>query len=296
MEYVAVYNDPVRPDLWAADREAEGWTGVAMPDHVSYGGRGWWHPFSVLGAMAASTDRVLLTTAYANNLMRSPVEVAQAALSLQALTGGRYEVGLGAGWAEAEITGSSLDYPDARTRAQRFREAVMIVRDLLSGPCRFEGQHYTIDLTAAGPLTDSPPVLAAALGGPWTTKHIGPLLDRIEIAPMGPAIRGGDLDPAIVAATTKDQTREMIDRARQANPTAQIGLSVFIAVGESPMVEGMKSRFGDGFASGLAGSPAQVADAVFSLQDYEIDRITLVPPVPGSILLLAPLLAPALRN
>lgn len=131
MEYVAVYNDPIRPDLWAADRGAEGWTGVAMADHVSYGGKGWRHPFSVLGAMAASTDRVLLTTAYANNLMRSPVEVAQAALTLQALTGGRYEVGLGAGWAEAEITGSSLDYPDARTRAQRFREAVMIVRDLL---------------------------------------------------------------------------------------------------------------------------------------------------------------------
>lgn len=75
MEYVAaVHNDPVRPDQWAADREAEGWTGLAMADHVSHGGKGWWHPSSVLGAMAASTDRVLLTTAYANNLMRSPVE------------------------------------------------------------------------------------------------------------------------------------------------------------------------------------------------------------------------------
>lgn len=242
--------------------------------------------------MAASTDRVLLTTAYANNLMRSPVEVAQAGLSLHALSEGRYEVGLGAGWAEGEITGSSLDYPDARGRAERFREAVMIVRDLLSGPCRFDGQHYTIDLPVAGPPADSPPLLAAALGGPWTTKHIGPLLDRIEIAPMGPAIRGGVLDAAVLAATTKDQTREMIDRARQANPTAQIGLSVFIAVGDSPMIERMKSAFGDGFASGLAGSPAQVAEAVVALQDYGVDRITLVPRVPGSI----PLLAPALLN
>ena len=84
----------------------------------------------------------------------------------------------------------------------------------------------------------------------------------------------------------------MIDRARQANPTAQIGLSVFIAVGDSPMIERMKSAFGDGFASGLAGSPAQVAEAVVALQDYGVDRITLVPPVPGSI----PLLAPALLN
>ena len=54
----------------------------------------------------------------------------------------------------------------------------------------------------------------------------------------------------------------------------------------------MKAAFGDGFASGLAGSPAQVAEAVLALENYEVDRITLVPPVPGSI----PLLAPALLN
>lgn len=50
-----------------------------------------------------------MTTAFANNLIRSPVEVAQAALSLHALSDGRFQVGLGAGWAVEEIIGASLD-------------------------------------------------------------------------------------------------------------------------------------------------------------------------------------------
>lgn len=288
VEYFVVHNSDVPPPLWAQQREAEGWDGVAMADHVDYGGRGWWHPFSTLGAMAARTERVRLTTAYANNLMRSPVEVAQAALSLHALSEGRFEVGLGAGWADQEIIGSSLDYPGPRERAERFREAVLVIRDLLTGPCDFQGAHYRIDLQTVGPRSDTPPRLGAALGGPWTTRHIGPLLDHIEVAPMGPAIRGGNLDPVVLAATSPDEVSRSIDRARDANDDADIGLSVFMAVGVGPMVSRMNGVFGDGFASGLAGAPTRVAEAVRALGEYDVDRITLVPSVPGSIELLAP--------
>ena len=86
MEHVVVYNgDRLDPVEWAARREGEGWSGLAMADHVSSGRGGvQWHPFSAPGAMAVGTKRVSLTTAYANNLMRSPVEYAQAALSLHA--------------------------------------------------------------------------------------------------------------------------------------------------------------------------------------------------------------------
>ena len=291
VEYLVVYNgDRVGPVEWAARREGEGWSGLAMADHVSSGRTGAWHPFAALGAMAVVTTRVSLTTAYANNLMRSPVEYAQAALSLHALSGGRFQVGLGAGWAKGEIIASGLEYPTSRERAQRFREAVIIVRQLLRGPCRHDGDHYQIDLAAAGPPADPPPVLAAALGGPWTIKHIAPLLDRIEINPAGAAIRGGRLDLAILAGTTPDDVRSLIGRAREANPDAQIGLGVFVAAGEGPMVDAMKAGFGDGFAAGLAGSPKQVADHVTALGDYGVDRVTLVPLVPASIDLLAPVL------
>ena len=197
------------PSSWARRREREGWHGVAVADHILSGQRGNWHPFAALGAMAVSTTRVTLTTAYGNNLMRSPVEFAQASLSLHALSSGRYQVGLGAGWAKEEIVASGLDFPAPRERAERFREAVIIVRDLLRGPCRHDGRHYKVDLPAAGPAVDPPPVLAAALGGAWTIRHIAPLLDRIEVNPAGAAIREGSLDAAVLAATTPDDVRSL---------------------------------------------------------------------------------------
>ena len=99
------------------------------------------HPFDQATLPTLSGNLRALQTAYANNLMRSPVEYAQAALSLHALSGGRFQVGLGAGWAKGEIIASGLKYPTSRERAERFREAVIIVRQLLRGPCRHDGDH-----------------------------------------------------------------------------------------------------------------------------------------------------------
>jgi alkanesulfonate monooxygenase SsuD/methylene tetrahydromethanopterin reductase-like flavin-dependent oxidoreductase (luciferase family) len=188
-----------------------------------------------------------------------------------------------------EIVASGLQFPSPRERAERFREAVVIVRDLLRGACRHDGEHYKIDLAAAGPQAEQPPVLAAALGGPWTITHIGPLVDRIEINPVGAAIRRGSLDMAVLAQTTPDDVRSLIARARDANPNAQIGLGVFIAVGEGPAVDAMRTGFGDRFHAGLAGSPTQVASKLATLEEYGVDRVTLVP-LAGSFDLLAPML------
>ena len=108
---------------------------------------------------------------------------------------------------------------------------------------------------------------------------------------MGPAIRGGNLDPVVLAATTTDDVHRSIQLAQDANGDADIGLSVFMAVGEGPMVDRMKGAFGDGFASGLAGTPPEVAEAIHALGRYDVDRITLVPSVPGSIELAPALLS-----
>src|SRR3954471_5293712 len=98
------------PGPWAADREAEGWDGLGMYDHwyLSTVGRGLFHPFAVLGNVAGLTSRLRLTTTFANNLARSPVEFAQAALTLQYLSAGRFDAGLGAGWSAQELEGAGL--------------------------------------------------------------------------------------------------------------------------------------------------------------------------------------------
>lgn len=69
-------------------------------------------------------------SAFPNNLLRSPVEFAQAALTLHEITGGRYDAGIGAGWAEAELKAIGAPFPPSQDRAKRYHEAVSITRTL----------------------------------------------------------------------------------------------------------------------------------------------------------------------
>jgi len=294
MDYVALHRgwwfDDSPPTEWARAREAEGWSGVAVPDHLHSGGPGDLHPFATLGAMAASTSTIQLGTAYANNLIRSPVEFAQASLTLQALSHGRFEAGLGAGWQQGEIRGIGMTFPNPTERARRLREAIEIVAGLFRGPVEHSGVHYRVDLKAAGPRVGERPRLAAALGGPWTMAHIGPLVDHIEVVTFGAAVREGQVDFAMVGQMTETDLREMIDLARRANPSATIGLSVWAAVGESEVADFLDQVTAGGVFDGVAGTASRVAETFNRLAELPIDRITVVPPLPGTIEALGPLL------
>lgn len=279
------------PGVWAAAREAEGWQAALVPDHlVTDQPSGEMHPFVALGAMSAATSTITLGTAFANNLMRSPVEFAQAALTIQAVSSGRFEAGLGAGWLKAEIVGAGLPYPPSPERARRFKEAVDVVRHLFAREGGFSGEFYNVTHDHVGPAVD-PPVLSAALGGPWTTKHVAPLLDHVEVVPAGPYLRDGVLDfAAYGASVTDDSIRRQIEAARTANPVATVGLSIFVAAVPSPVTDAFATAFAGSVLEGLAGSPDAVVDAVRGFETYDVDRITLIPPVPGTAEKLTPLL------
>lgn len=162
------------PGAWASARESEGWHGVAAGDHWYLDGPGGClNPFVVLAHAAAHTTRVRLSTSYANNLARHPVELAQAARTLHHVSGGRFELGVGTGWATREITGAGLPFPSPRERVERLAEAVQIARALFSGPCTFRGRHYDIDLPAVGVPTPTPPTISAALAGPVAMRTVG---------------------------------------------------------------------------------------------------------------------------
>lgn len=178
MEYVANFMTcDLDPTAWARQREAEGWQVLGCADHLWSGDRPFPHLWVTLATMAAATERALLTSSFANNLFRSPVEVAQAALQLQAVSGGRFEVGLGAGWSKAEVEGGGYGYPGAGERAGRYREAMVIVATLLrTGSCRFAGRYYQVDVPVIGPRPAAgPPPLVASVGGHRTIAEVAPL-------------------------------------------------------------------------------------------------------------------------
>ena len=103
---------PETPGDWARAREAEGWHGLALSDHFVTVALGYPHLWVALTEMAYATCSIPITSSFANNLFRSPVEFAQAALTLNRVANDRFEAGLGAGWIEDEIVRTRADHRD----------------------------------------------------------------------------------------------------------------------------------------------------------------------------------------
>ena len=94
------FNDP---GVWAREMEEQGWDGICASDHFWVTDHPYPHVFVTAAQMACATSRVQITSSFCNNLFRSPVEFVQASLSLQQASDGRFEAGLGAGWAAEEM-------------------------------------------------------------------------------------------------------------------------------------------------------------------------------------------------
>jgi alkanesulfonate monooxygenase SsuD/methylene tetrahydromethanopterin reductase-like flavin-dependent oxidoreductase (luciferase family) len=110
--------------------EALGYDLLSVPDHLSDGLAA---PLPVLVAAAAATERLQLATNVLNNDLRHPVVLAREAATVDLLTDGRFQLGLGAGSIEAEYRQAGLDFASGSTRVERLGEAVAIIRRLLGG-------------------------------------------------------------------------------------------------------------------------------------------------------------------
>jgi alkanesulfonate monooxygenase SsuD/methylene tetrahydromethanopterin reductase-like flavin-dependent oxidoreductase (luciferase family) len=138
------------PELLALARRAEecGFDSVWAGDHMLYRGdgrpeRGPWDVWAVLGAIAASTDRVALGPLVASTAFHPPGLLARMAAAVDEISGGRFVLGLGAGWNEVEFRAFGL--PSDRLVA-RFEEAFEIIRRLVGGErVTFAGRYHRVD-------------------------------------------------------------------------------------------------------------------------------------------------------
>lgn len=271
------------PAEFASAAEAAGFDGVTCSDHYFLTDL-FPHVWVSLAAMASATERVQVAPSFANNLFRSPFEFAQASASMQRLANGRYEAGLGAGWTADEVIATGQVYPDGPSRARRYREALLIVRELLTtGKCSFDGEHYQMEIPEMSGLSENPVPLVASVGGDWTIRNITPIVDRVELKVIGRATRGGSLDFSIMAGIVGDELRTMVDKVRQASADIPIGLFLLVGAGTGPQVEGLAGMLGDNFCSRFVGEPAMVLENLRSLEAIGISRVQVTELVPGSI-------------
>ena len=121
--------------------ERLGYSVLLVPDHLAE----LLAPFPALAAAAAATTRLRVGTAVLNNDFRHPVLTAREAATLDVLSGGRLELGLGAGHMRSEYEQAGLPFEPAATRIERLGEAVVIVKRLLEGESvTFGGRHYRV--------------------------------------------------------------------------------------------------------------------------------------------------------
>jgi probable F420-dependent oxidoreductase len=168
------------PELLELARTAEavGFDSLWVGDHLLYdlpdvGPRGPWEAWTSLAALAAITQRVELGPLVAATAFHAPAMLAKQAATVDAISGGRLIMGLGAGWNEREFTAFGFPFDG---RVDRFAEAFTIVRTLLrTGRIDYRGRFH--QLTDC--VLDPPP--ARPGGPPLMVGSIGPRMLELTL-------------------------------------------------------------------------------------------------------------------
>lgn len=138
--------------LWFADHLL-----MQMP---GYEVQGAWEAMSVLSAFAATTKRITIAPFVASTAYRNPALTAKIAETIDEISGGRFILGLGSGWAEHEYRAYGYPYDH---RASRFEEAIQIITSLIrTGESTFSGEYYTTDecnIRPRGPRPNQIPIM-----------------------------------------------------------------------------------------------------------------------------------------
>lgn len=149
----------------ARTAEDLGFSVLTVPDHLV---DGCISPFAALGVAAGATSTLRMGTLVLNNDLRHPALVAREILSLDSLSEGRVELGLGAGDGFPEYDSVGLAFDEAATRVARLAEAVEVLDALLRGDnTTFAGDHYRLNADRAWPppiQVPRPPILVGGNG------------------------------------------------------------------------------------------------------------------------------------
>ena len=154
--------------------EEGGLDGLFRSDHYlsTIGGesRGSLDAWTTLGALAARTARIRLGTLVSPVTFRHPAVLAKSAATVDYVSGGRVELGIGAGWSEREHAAYGFPFPDLGVRMELLAEQIEIVHRLWTeGHVGFEGKHYRLDDCTALPRPlqwPRPPLILGGTAGP----------------------------------------------------------------------------------------------------------------------------------
>ena len=197
----------------AAARQAEdlGYSTLFMPDH--FGDQ--LAPVPALMAAADATTELRIGALVFDNDYKHPVVLAKELATMDVLSGGRVEVGLGAGWMKSDYDQSGIAYDAPGVRVSRMEEGIAIIKGCFApGPYSFEGEHYSITGYDGLPKpTQTPPPF---LIGGGARRVLSIAAREAQIVGINPSIHSGQVDAAAAQNGAAEETDKKLGWVKEA--------------------------------------------------------------------------------
>jgi len=196
----------------ARKAESLGYSALLMPDH--FGDQ--LSPVPALATAAAVTESLRIGTLVFANDFRHPAVLAKETATLDLLSDGRLEVGVGAGWMTEDYTWTGIAHDRAGLRIDRMIESIAVLRGLWGDEAfSFEGEHYTITGMNGMPKpvqAGGPPIIVG--GG---AKRVLSTAARLaDIVGVNPNVGEGKVGPEAIASMSADATDDKLGWVRDA--------------------------------------------------------------------------------
>jgi probable F420-dependent oxidoreductase len=221
--------------------------------------------WTMLSALATRTSRARLGTLVMAVGFRPPTLLAKMAATLDQVAGGRLDLGLGAGWNEAEFTENGLPFPRPGERLAMLEEALQVLRTLLSDatPASFTGRFYRAERA---------PVVPGPVQRPWPPLWVGGKGDRL-LGVVARAADGWNLCWSVTPEEYQERLGVLAAACRRAGRPAgdvrrSLGLSTLIGRDADDLVERWRRL--------QAWTPGGVLDGV-ELRDWAASRLVGTP-------------------
>ncbi|BCY07381.1 TIGR03560 family F420-dependent LLM class oxidoreductase [Actinoplanes sp. L3-i22] len=255
-------------DIVEAARHAEvsGWDGVWIADHFMPNagpGRDVTAPTleagSLVAGLAAAVPRVRIGTLVYGNTYRHPAVVANMAATVDQISGGRFTLGVGAGWQVNEHQQYGIDLPPTRQLLDRFVEALQVLHGLLRTPkTTFDGEYYQLTdaLCEPKPIQDPLPIMIGAKGEKRMLGVVAEYADQWNTWGL----------PEVIAHKSAVLDRFCAERGRDPKSIARTAQALVVVDG--PLPEGLPMPI-------IGGTPAKLADAIAEYRAVGLDELII---------------------
>jgi len=209
--------------------EDGGYSTLFVPDHFEDQVA----PLPAMTWAAAATSELRVGALVFDNDFKHPVVLAKEAATLDLLSDGRLELGIGAGWMHTDYETSGIPFDRAGVRIDKLEEAVAIIKGLLGGePFSFEGTHYKIDKLTGTPKPvqqPRPPILIGA----GAKRMLSFAAREADIISVNFDMSAGAINTDVVTTGTAELTTQKVELIRDAAgdrfDDIELSVTVFMA-------------------------------------------------------------------